>query len=531
VPSPDGKDRGVIFRSMKPKEICLSLLSGVTLILAFPNFNLEILAWVGFVPLFWVIRKKSPSQAAFLGWLAGFAFFTGLLPWIYYVLSNYGHLPGPVSVFFLVLLTAYLALFFSAFAFLLRWVQTKTDLPEILLAPPLWVSLEYLRGVLFSGFPWALMGYSQFLTLPMVQIADITGVYGVSFLIMLMNVAFFRVLEVSVDRSLRPALKEILAAGLLLFLSGAYGYWRLSEMPPQDKQGTPLRIALAQGNIPQDIKWEPKFQGETVETYIDLTRRAASAGPLDMIIWPETATPFFFQDSTSFRSRILDLAREVGAPLLFGSPGFDRQGREIYYYNSAFLISARGKIEGRYDKIHLVPFGEYAPLSGVLGFTRDIIGAMGDFHSGGEVKNLTIPHGKFGVLICYEAIFPGLTRRFARKGAQFLVNITNDAWFGRTAAPFQHISMARLRAIENRVPVARAANTGISGFIDPAGRLIQSSELFTKTTLSGTIYLKKRWSFYNQFGDVFVYLCIGYAFLFLIFVGYRGEKGVERNTG
>jgi apolipoprotein N-acyltransferase len=514
---------------MKPKEIFLSLLSGLILLLAFPNFNLEILAWGGFIPLFWAIRKKSPSQAAFLGWLSGFAFFTGLLPWIYNVLSHYGHLPGPVSVFFVVLLTAYLALFFSAFAFLLRWTQTKADLPKILLAPALWVSLEYLRGVLFSGFPWALLGYSQFLTLPVVQIADITGVYGISFLIMLMNVAFFRVLEVSVDRSLRPALKEILAAGLLLVLSGAYGYWRLGEIPPQNKQGTPLRIVLAQGNIPQDIKWEPKFQGETVETYADLTERAAGDGRPDLIIWPETATPFFFQDSSFFRSRILDLARKTGAPLLFGSPAFERQGREIYYFNSAFLISPEKKTLGRYDKIHLVPFGEYAPLSGILGFTRDIIGAMGDFHSGGEVKSLAIPQGKFGVLICYEAIFPDLTRRFVHKGAQFLVNITNDAWFGRTAAPFQHISMARLRAIENRVPIARAANTGISGFIDPAGRLIQSSELFTKTTLSGTIYLKNRWSFYTRFGDVFVYLCIGYTILFLIFVGCRGEKGVERN--
>ncbi len=513
---------------MKLNEIVLSVLSGFILILAFPNFNVEILAWIGFIPLFWAIRKKSPSRAAFLGWISGFSFFIGLIPWIYHVLSTYGHLPGPVSVFFLVLLTAYLALFFSAFAFILCWVKAKVDLPETLLAPPLWVSLEYLRGILFSGFPWGFLGYSQFLTPPMVQISDIAGVYGVSFLIMFVNVALYRFLEASVDRNFKPALKEIIAAGLLLALTGIYGRLRLGEMNSRDKEGTPLRISLIQGNIPQDIKWEPKFQEETMSIYTDLTKRSKISKP-ELIIWPETATPFFFQDSFLFRSRILDLAQDMNVPLLFGSPAYDRKGPEIDYFNSAFLVSPEKKILGRYDKIHLVPFGEYAPLSGILGFTRDIIGAMGDFHSGEEVVNLAIPQGKFGVLICYEAIFPDLTRQFVKKGAQFLVNITNDAWFGRTAAPFQHISMARLRAIENRVPIARAANTGISGFINPSGRLFQSSEIFTKAILSDTIYLRKTWSFYTQFGDVFTYFCLGYTILFLIFIRYRRENRVERN--
>ena len=512
---------------MKLNEISLSVLSGFILMLAFPNFNIEILAWGGFIPLLWAIRKKSPSRAAVLGWVSGFAFFIGLMPWIYYVLSTYGHLPGAVSVFFLVVLTAYLALFFSAFAFLLRWVKGRVDLPETLLAPPLWVSLEYLRGILFSGFPWAFLGYSQFLTLPMVQISDLTGVYGVSFLLMAVNVALFRFLEASLDRSFKPALKEIIAAGLLLALTGIYGHLRLAEMSSKDK-GTPLRIALIQGDIPQDFKWEPKFQEETMNIYTDLTERSKIFHP-ELIIWPETATPFFFQDSFLFRSRILDLAENMNAPLLFGSPAYDRKGREMEYFNSAFLVSPEKKILGRYDKIHLVPFGEYAPLSGILGFTRDIIGAMGDFHSGEEVATLAIPRGKFGVLICYEAIFPDLTRQFVQKGAQFLVNITNDAWFGRSAAPFQHISMARLRAIENRVPIARAANTGVSGFIDPSGRLIQSSEIFTKAILSDTIYLRKTWSFYTQFGDIFTYCCLGYTILFLIFIRYRRESRVERN--
>ena len=513
---------------MKLLDFCLAALSGFLLVLAFPRFNLEALAWVALIPLLWSIRKKSPAQAALLGFVAGFSFFTGLLPWIYNVLTQYGHLPGIVSVFFLLALTAYLALYVSAFAFALRWVAARIELPETLLAPPLWVSLEYIRGFLFSGFPWELLGYSQYLTLPLVQIADITGVYGVSFLIVLINASGYRFLEACLDHGLRSIRLELLAAGLLLAASAGYGYWRLAGISPQSKEGTPVRISLIQGNIPQDVKWEPKFQEETVRSYVDLTLRTRYLFP-NLVIWPETATPFFFQDSLSYQPRILEVGRTMGTYLLFGSPAYSGKVRETRYYNSAFLISPEGKEAGRYDKIHLVPFGEYAPLSGLLGFTRDIIGAMGDFESGEEVRNLAVPQGKFGVLICYEAIFPDLTRQFVDRGARFLVNITNDAWFGRTAAPYQHISMAALRAVENRVPIARAANTGISGFIHPSGKILQASDIFTKSILFGILYIKKTWSFYTQFGDLFSYLCMGFTAIFLLWVRFRREDRVERN--
>jgi apolipoprotein N-acyltransferase len=513
---------------MKLIDFCLAALSGSLLILAFPKFNMEIVAWAALVPLFWSIRKKSPAQAALLGFVAGFSFFTGLLPWIYNVLTQYGHLPGAVSVFLLLLLTAYLALFVSAFAFALRWVAARIEISETLLAPPLWVSLEYIRGFLLSGFPWELLGYSQYLTLPLVQIADITGVYGVSFLIVLVNAVVYRFMEAFIDRNWRPVRKEVLAAGLLLVLSAAYGCWRLAGISPQSKEGTPVRISLIQGDVPQNVKWEPKFQEETVRSYLDLTLRTRHLSP-SLVIWPETATPFFFQDSPFHKSRILELSRTMGAHLLFGSPAYARKGRETRYYNSAFLISPEGKEAGRYDKIHLVPFGEYAPLSGLLGFTRDIIGAMGDFEPGEEVQTLAFPQGNFGVLICYEAIFPDLTRQFVDRGARFLVNITNDAWFGRTAAPYQHISMAALRAVENRVPIARAANTGISGFIHPSGQILQASKIFTKSILFGILYIRKTWSFYTQFGDLFSYLCMGFTVILLLWVRFRREARVERS--
>jgi apolipoprotein N-acyltransferase len=513
---------------MKLKDTFLSVFSGLLLFLAFPKFNLEILAWIAFIPWLWAIKKKSPLQAAYLGLAAGFVFFTGLLYWVYVVLTEYGHLPGPVSIFFLIVLTSYLALFFSAFAFLLRWAADKIDLPETLFAPPLWVSLEYLRGILFSGFPWGLLGYSQFLTLPMVQISDITGIYGVSFIIVLVNVSLYRVLATSFDHGPKPVLKELLAAGIILAMTSLYGQWRLIDLDKKAKNEKSFLVALIQGNIRQDIKWDPQFQEETVRIYTDLTRQLKSQHP-DLIIWPETATPFFFQSASLFQSRILELSHEMGAPLLFGAPAFDRDGPKINYFNSAFLISPEKKILGRYDKVHLVPFGEYAPLAGILGFTRDIIGAIGDFSPGRGAHNLPLPWGKFGVLICYEAIFPDLTRSFVERGAQFLVNITNDAWFGRTAAPYQHLSMVTLRAVENRVSIARAANTGISAVIDSRGRVVRSTDLFTREILSGRIEINKSRTFYTEFGDLFTYLCLGFTLLFLIFIRRKGFCRVERS--
>jgi apolipoprotein N-acyltransferase len=273
-------------------------------------------------------------------------------------------------------------------------VAARIEVPETLLAPPLWVSLEYIRGFLFSGFPWELLGYSQYLTLPLVQIADITGVYGVSFLIVLVNAAAYRSLEAFLDHALRSIRVELLAAGLLLAASAGYGYWRLAGISPQSKEGSPVRISLIQGNIPQDVKWEPKFQEETVRNYVDLTLRTRHLFP-NLVIWPETATPFFFQDSLAHRPRILELSQTTGTHLLFGSPAYDRKGRETRYYNSAFLISPEGKEAGRYDKIHLVPFGGICPAAGLLGFTRHHR-RHGDFHAGEEVRTSRFPRGNSG---------------------------------------------------------------------------------------------------------------------------------------
>src|SRR4030042_6392282 len=240
-------------------DLILSVLSGILLVLAFPHFNVEILSCVALVPWLWAIRKKSPSRASLLGFVTGLVFFSGLLYWIYNVLTEYGHLPAVVSIIFLMALAAYLALYFSVFSFLLRWAVEKTGLSEFFFAPPLWVSLEYLRGFLFSGFPWELLGYSQFLTLPLVQIADTTGVYGISFLIVLINVALSRLAAGVAGREWKSALQEVLAGVMVLALTGIYGHYRLMALDQQAKEEKPLRVALIQGNIRQDVKWDPQY--------------------------------------------------------------------------------------------------------------------------------------------------------------------------------------------------------------------------------------------------------------------------------
>ena len=199
------------------------------------------------------------------------------------------------------------------------------------------------------------------------------------------------------------------------------------------------------------------------------------------------------------------------------------------HYNSAYLVSPSGELTGKYDKTHLVPFGEYVPLSNLLFFIGSLGEGIGDFKSGNEIFNFSLPQGKFGVLICFEIIFPDLCRRFVKHGAGFLVTLTNDAWFGRTAAPYQHFAMATFRAVENRVFVARAANTGISGFINPKGKILKQGGIFTEEAMTGVIRLSRKKTFYTLYGDIFVWVCSAFSILLLISLFLQKQNRIETN--
>jgi apolipoprotein N-acyltransferase len=434
------------------------------------------------------------------GFAAGVAFFAPVLYWLNIVMTTYGRMHPFFSLAAYLMLVCYLALFFGAATWAACRLREKSGRSVLLTLPVLWVALEFLRSFLLSGFPWASLGYSQQSLLPVIQSADLFGVYGLGFLIVLVNAALalsFRALR---RREFAAIPLKALAAALILFAANlGYGYLRLS--PGIDARDKTLRTVLVQGNIDQAVKWDPAYQRTTVDTYLDLSLRAARREPVDLIVWPESATPFYFQDGGPLSERVEDLPRRTGAHLLFGSPAYELANRRYSYLNSAFLLSGEGVVLGRSDKIHLVPFGEYVPLGPFLPFIDKLVTGIGDF-TPGTVSPLSLNGAEIGVLVCYEAIFPELAREWVRKGSDLLVNITNDAWFGRSSAPSQHLGMTRFRAIENRIWIARAANTGISAFIAPSGRVTEQSPIFETLFLKGEVGLGAQPTLYTRMGDV-----------------------------
>ena len=507
--------------TMKQKDILLSAVSGILLIFSFPNLDFGFFAWFALVPLLYAIEGKNLLAALVLGLVTGFTSFLGILYWIIVAVHTYGNVPLVLSGLILLLLIAYLSLFVGTFTYLTRFLQIHLGSPVIILCPLLWVGLEYLRSFFLTGFPWALLGYSQHLNLPFIQSADLLGAYGLSFALVLENVTLCLIIRQWSTR--RFPYRAVIVTVIILLSFFIYGYVRIGAVEQQASQQPSLKIGLVQGNIDQSMKWDESFRRETMVIYERLTLKVAQEKP-DLILWPETATPFFFQDAKEYQPLVLDIPLNTKAFLLFGSPSYKIEKGKANHYNSAYLASPAGQIIGKYDKIHLVPFGEYVPLSNLLTFIGSLGEGIGDFKSGQEIFNFSLPQGKFGALICFEIIFPDFCRRFVKQGADFLVTLTNDAWFGRTSAPYQHFSIAAFRAVENRVFIARAANTGITGLIGPTGKILMQGAIFTEEAMTGTIHLMKEKTFYTQYGDVFAWICSGFSVLLLCVAIFRRTK-------
>jgi apolipoprotein N-acyltransferase len=510
------------FKGLKKRDYLMALLSGGLFAASFPKPELSFLAWFAFVPLLLAVGRKSAGKAFKLGLIAGIAAYGGILYWINIVVTRYGNLPIAVSIIVYMLLVTYLALYVAVFMFLVRKGEEK-GIPLLLSFPVIWVGLEYLRSFLLTGFPWASLGYSQYRVLPLIQIADITGVYGLSFLVALANVAVYQVIKslVGKERHIHPG--RSVAFFLALFTATmVYGIERM-DLP---ETGTPVRVSLIQGNIDQSVKWDPAFQEATLSIYQRLTRLAGVSHP-DLVVWPESAVPFFFQDNAVDSARIKKLAEELGSWMVVGSPAYDNEGGTIKYRNSAYLLSPRGEVAGRSDKIHLVPFGEYVPLAKYLPFIHKLVVGVGDFSPGESTAPLSTDKGKIGVLVCFEGIFPELSRSYVREGSRLLVNITNDAWYGRSSAPYQHLSMTVFRAVENRVPLIRAANTGISAIINSNGRIISRTPLFKEAFLNGSIRMGSGNTIYDRFGDAFAQCCLALSGIFAL-VAFLRKKQTKR---
>jgi apolipoprotein N-acyltransferase len=477
-----------------------AVLSGLLLTFSFPPFHLPWVAWFALVPLLRVIAGQSGREAFVLGMTAGLAHYFTLMYWIVVVLGHYGGLPWFASVSVLILFCLYLSAYMGAFARLSR------DLCEgrfqVLGPACLWVGLELLRTHFLTGFPWCLLGHSQYGQLSLIQISDLVGVYGVSFLLVASNGVISLLFDIrSLASPFRKA--ETAAVVALLSLAFSYGVIRLKDSGEAPSGQREMKVAIVQGDIDQSVKWDPRYQGETVRIYEALSREAAPFHP-DLILWPETAVPFFFQEASDLASRVSAVPRSLKATLIFGSPAYRMTEGGPQYLNRAYRISPEGEVSGYYDKIHLVPFGEYVPLKSLLFFVNRLVPAAGDFAAGETLAPLSGQGLSAGVLICFEVLFPGLSRGQVKKGADLLVNLTNDAWFGKTSAPYQHLAIAVFRAVENRTPMVRAANTGISAFIRPTGEITRKTGIFRKELLKGEVTLVKRpLGFYTRHGDLF----------------------------
>ena len=480
------------------KRLLIAALSGGLLALAFPRPDLYPLAWIALVPLLLVMDRRPFAG----GFWAGFVFFAAVLYWLNIVMTTFGGLDPFSSVVAYLLLVTYLAVFFGAATWLAWRVNQRLAIPIVVSLPIIWVAFEFLRSWLLTGFPWALIGYSQQNFGLAIQSADVTGVYGVGLMLIVVNALIAKII-----RPPRQPFTWWAVAGVTLLLGSHFGYgvWRSTQL--DDARPHQLQVALIQGNFDQSQKWDPALQQKTVERYLSLSYQALKEAP-DLFIWPEAATPFFLQDPLELSIRVHDLPRQTGIPLLVGSPAYEPGASGEYrYLNSAFLIGTEGVRHGRSDKVHLVPFGEYVPLGKLLSFVDKLVVGMGDF-SPGKIVPLLLGDHKLGVLICYEVIFPYLAREHVRLGADLLVNLTNDAWFGRSSAPYQHLAMARFRAIENRIWIARSANTGISALIAPSGDVTLSGPIFETLQMTGPVGLGAEPTFYTRFGDLFAIICL-----------------------
>jgi len=500
---------------MRFRTMAFAAASGLLLAASFPSFDLSALIWIALVPLLIVLKDQTVKNGFWLGGITGLAFFAGTVHWVTNSVHYYGGIALIPASLITLLLCAYLALYPAIFGAVVVHLRKTPSSLLVVSIPAVWTALELARTYIFSGFPWSLLGYSQYRVLSVIQVADFTGVYGISFIIVLVNAAIAGFI---LNRKSYPGL---IVASLIILLAVGYGYLRLTT-PYTAARG--ITISVIQGNIDQNKKWNPAFQAEVISTYKRLTLEAIKKKP-DLVIWPETAVPFYFTGKNPADQLLTDdiktFAKSAGVPLLFGSPTYEiLPDREIKLHNSAFLLTAQGNIDAVYHKFHLVPFGEYVPLKDVLFFVGKMVQAIGDFESGHEYTVMKIPAGQgevsLSTVVCYEIIFPDLVRRFVDHGAGIVTTITNDAWFGRTAAPYQHFSMAVFRAIENRVPIARAANTGISGFVDARGTILETSPIFTEAYLTRSLSPGRTKTFYTRFGDIFAYACLLMSILMIV---------------
>jgi apolipoprotein N-acyltransferase len=461
-------------------RILLSLLSGALFAFAFPDVAQGWLAFVALAPLvIAIVRGRSRREAFFLGWISQTAAWLLMVPWVVRVMSHYGGLPFLVGVLLFVAMALILGLYGGLFAYIVKRLPLGQRFIPWLLVPLTWAAVEYARTYLLTGFPWNLLATAMVDYTSLVQIDRFAGPYLLGAMVLLpATVAAWWITQKPM-----PIAKVVVTGSLGIIVLVWWGTGLVgSRLIARPNASEPLTAALLQPNIVQQVRWDPSNTMPLYAQMMAMTREAAGKGA-DIVIWPESTVPLSYTETEFFRTEIESLSRQHGIDVILGSVATD-PNRPSSIWNSAFLASG-GKTIGHYDKIRLVPFGEYVPLRRVLFFAEKLVHAVGEFEVGTNDAPLS-GKLKYGPAICYEIVYPQIARRQILNGADVLVTITNDAWYDGTSAPAQHLAQARLRAIEGDRYLLRAATTGISAFIDPTGRVIESIPMGK----SGIIYAK-----------------------------------------
>jgi apolipoprotein N-acyltransferase len=509
-------------------------------VLIFPRPHLYFLCWIAVAPLIVAILRARETDAAellssenpsflapgsvrqgfVLGYASGVVWYLGSCYWVYHVMHTYGGLNPVISFLLLVAFALYLGLYhgiFGAALALAGQARTGFSRKALVLAPFIWVAVELARCYI-TGFPWDLLGTVQVDNVPLARIATMTGVYGLSFEIVLVNSAFAAAFLVGARKR-----KNMLVAGLTAAVALQAGRWlKIEDYNPR------LTATLVQQNIPlKEGTWDYDYYDRTLRELAQLSIPPQRPDGAGLIVWPESPAPFFLNDGR-FMETISGIAKARNSYLVAGALGAraaaaTQQAPEDLF-NSAVLIGPDGNVQSRYDKVHLVPFGEYVPFRNLLSFAKSLTAEVGNFVPGGDRIPLIVNNKPAGVFICYESVFPNEIRMFAARGAQVFINISNDGWFGMTGAPEQHLNMARMRAIENGRWLLRATNTGITASIDPLGRVVAVAPRNQRTTLQAPYSYVEEVTFYTHYGDWFP---IGCAIISIVGLFVRSRTRAE----
>ena len=489
---------------MMASSTLAAIASGVLLALSFPKYGHPAAAFIALVPLYvalsgWNGRPGKPAGVSTgrgfrLGLIAGFIHFAGTVYWTGATVQTFGGLPWPVAVFVTSLLVLYMATYLALASAASAIFIRRFGLVGLVLSPATWVAAEYTRGFLFGGFPWIPLGNTMVTLLPIAQLASLVGVFGLSAFVAMINAGF----AATALTAGRMRVVALLGTLVLIAAASVWGGQRLAAN--RLTQGEPVRVGLIQANIAQADKWNPARAGMIVDRYLQLTRQAADNGA-DFLLWPESATPFFFQDDPEAEV-VRSMVRQLGKPLLLGSDEVERGSPKDRYYNAAFMLDSAGATAAVYRKMHLVPFGEYVPFQSLLFFVGPLVEAVSAFTPGERVTMLPVREHMISTAICYEVTYPSQAREAVRQGSEMLTTITNDAWYGESSAAYQHFDMAAMRAVEQGRYLVRAANTGVSGIIDPYGRVLIRTNLFETVAVVGEARFVQERTLYARIGDL-----------------------------